>query len=69
MEEEKIILPKTISEDVIFDIFMFIDRNETEKCQLICANWKELKLKHDNILPMRTSQWIDVTNVYEEKGK
>lgn len=56
----------SIAIELIYDLYLFLERNELEKCQLVCRRWHEIItsmfnfnflhvwfLDHVNILPLR----------------
>lgn len=53
MDEIQVIMPKRIPNELVCDLFIALDRNEMEKCQLVSRKWRQLVDEHDCILPLR----------------
>lgn len=52
-ENIPILMPKRIPNELICDLFIALDRNEMEKCQLVSIKWRQIVDEHGRILPLR----------------
>lgn len=42
-----------IPHDILQDTFLFLNRNEVEKSQLVCSSWNSIIEGHSSIMPLR----------------
>lgn len=50
---EKIVLNRNLLPvEIFYHIFQALNRNEIEKCQLVCHNWFSIIQRHSHILPL-----------------
>lgn len=47
-------IPQYFSNDILFDVFLALNRNESEKCQLVNRAWNTLLSSRCPILPLRS---------------
>lgn len=47
------VVPRCIPYEILWNIAHFLDRDEIEKCQLVCQNWNKIIENGTKFLPLR----------------